>query len=880
MFAKDLGERYRDPPHTDGQAFATVVIALNSAGRDYEGGLYVVSDPWRPLTVSLAGGDAVIHRWDLQHGVEVTSGRRLSWILWLQDQAPCVTQVELHQRSFLQSAAEDGNVVAMQILGTGENGRSEEGQRWLRMAAEAGLSGAMAQLAKHLREQGQEAEALQWLQHAAGRGDAGAQSSLGMMLLQRGQLKEAEECEWLEEAAELGNPVAQHDLGMALYTNALGRIGSESSSMEKRKGYKTTPMLALSVVKANGDLVGTFHEPPDSLVLQLQQSIHARGGPAPPFQRLLCGPRELGATESLSSLREEDTTLQLLVVVPEGRPCDVRWLEVQHTDQLLEELQVEYVEEGRTGGQAPFGVPLDKDHVLRSAVELQVVESARGYPMPSMGVAVAMVREDGYGPDCRMSLVVFEAVPQFLSETRYGLDSQAGTMLRTTKETPEVPQVLAVMLLRSTYDSVESWGIYPSMAEYQKQFAIQLRDGFEGFRGRYENYDLTELYNTSKLLQSRSGGVTNRFYFSFLNDAQWRVIGRAIRRASDREQFAQLVGSRLYQSILRGEELKSDVDGQQDESLPSIGYWPSLQVPKGSDPASLSAGCKQILKYLKDVGYCRDFQIGDFKTSEGLMEFISFVLDPVNLDATVSLMRSNNNFAPRYEQRILQAYFADSGFSSTFEDTLAENITGETTSRFGRSAVRRRAPMIWPMLTQDKVLVAAHEVNVRPTYYNEESRDVWDGNNRWLRETWLWDADPRGRPPEAKELRMDSMGQLRLPRMNSGSLSQCTNVATSEHRLCTSHEKQLTGKGLAHGFVTGPIPASKLQEFEVFALQLARSTERSTFAQPAPRSRADLPGKRCLVDVEISGREDEISKSKRLRYLRMTLGWAQEFSAK
>ena len=262
------------------------------------------------------------------------------------------------------------------------------------------------------------------------------------------------------------------------------------------------------------------------------------------------------------------------------------------------------------------------------------------------------------------------------------------TMLRTTKETPEVPQVLAVMLLRSTYDSVESWGIYPSMAEYQKQFAIQLRDGFEGFRGRYENYDLTELYNTSKLLQSRSGGVTNRFYFSFLNDAQWRVIGRAIRRASDREQFAQLVGSRLYQSILRGEELKSDVDGQQDESLPSIGYWPSLQVPKGSDPASLSAGCKQILKYLKDVGYCRDFQIGDFKTSEGLMEFISFVLDPVNLDATVSLMRSNNNFAPRYEQRILQAYFADSGFSSTFEDTLAENITGETTSRFVAKGIR------------------------------------------------------------------------------------------------------------------------------------------------------------------------------------------------
>eukprot|EP00434_Breviolum_minutum_P014727 symbB.v1.2.012986.t1/scaffold909.1/size153080/5 len=225
-YSLELGERYRDPPHTDGQAFATVVIALNTAGKDYHGGLYVVSDPHRPLTVALNAGDAVLHRWDLQHGVEVTSGERLSWILWLQDQAPCVSQVELHQRSFLRQAAEAGNVVAMQILGTGENGRTPEGRQWLQEAAEAGLPGAMMQYAKRLTESGQEVEALHWLRQAAEQGDVGAQASLGMRLL-RSSVKEAEE--WLRSAADMGNPVAQHDLGMALYTGAFGR-GPEASA--------------------------------------------------------------------------------------------------------------------------------------------------------------------------------------------------------------------------------------------------------------------------------------------------------------------------------------------------------------------------------------------------------------------------------------------------------------------------------------------------------------------------------------------------------------------------------------------------------------------------------------------------------------------------
>ncbi|CAE8708604.1 unnamed protein product, partial [Polarella glacialis] len=115
-------------------------------------------------------------------------------------------------------------------------------------------------------------------------------------------------------------------------------------------------------------------------------------------------------------------------------------------------------------------------------------------------------------------------------------------VLRTLKEIPEIPKVLAIMLLRTTYDSASDWGCFKAdMIDYQRSFSLQLRDGYQSFRGRYQNYDLSALYNTTQLLQSRSGGVTNRFYFSFLNDAQWRVIAKSIRRPGDRLRFVQVL---------------------------------------------------------------------------------------------------------------------------------------------------------------------------------------------------------------------------------------------------------------------------------------------------------------------------------------------------
>ena len=42
----------------------------------------------------------------------------------------------------------------------------------------------------------------------------------------------------------------------------------------------------------------------------------------------------------------------------------------------------------------------------------------------------------------------------------------------------------------------------------------------------------------------------------------------------------------------------------------------------------------------------------------------------MNLEATSTLMRSRG-FPPRYDQRILQAYFADRGYDSELEDELS-----------------------------------------------------------------------------------------------------------------------------------------------------------------------------------------------------------------
>jgi hypothetical protein len=67
------GERRAHDAHFDIQALATVVVGLNSAGRDFEGGLFIsagsVSTDKR--FIQMQKGDAVVHTSDLLHGVQV-----------------------------------------------------------------------------------------------------------------------------------------------------------------------------------------------------------------------------------------------------------------------------------------------------------------------------------------------------------------------------------------------------------------------------------------------------------------------------------------------------------------------------------------------------------------------------------------------------------------------------------------------------------------------------------------------------------------------------------------------------------------------------------------------------------------------------------------
>eukprot|EP00746_Dinoflagellata_sp_MGD_P139265 gnl/MRDRNA2_/MRDRNA2_72747_c0_seq2.p1 gnl/MRDRNA2_/MRDRNA2_72747_c0~~gnl/MRDRNA2_/MRDRNA2_72747_c0_seq2.p1 ORF type:complete len:261 (-),score=49.81 gnl/MRDRNA2_/MRDRNA2_72747_c0_seq2:17-799(-) len=198
----------------------------------------LVTDPDLLHFLQLRAGDAVLHRWDLQHGVQVNRGKRLSWILWLQDSAPCVDQEELHRRPFLRKSAEEGNVIAMSILGSGASGRTLDGQQWLRRAADAGLPKAMAQLGASTEGP----EARRWLLMAAERGDTNAQANVGLLSFREGNLEDAKA--WLKRAASAGHATAQNELGMILLTGAAGSsepnpyAGASWLSKAARQGHR------------------------------------------------------------------------------------------------------------------------------------------------------------------------------------------------------------------------------------------------------------------------------------------------------------------------------------------------------------------------------------------------------------------------------------------------------------------------------------------------------------------------------------------------------------------------------------------------------------------------------------------------------------------
>ena len=208
------------------------------------------------LPIKLAPGDLIAHSFDLQHGVEVSAGKRCSVVLWFTDSiASCrdktrpwyVAAAERGEPDaqynlgrnldragsdprrairLLRSAAEQGSFVAMNDLaGMLMAGRGcpnatpdlVEAEGWLRRAAGQGFHRSMVGLARIHAGRGERGLALEWLTRAAEqRAEPETCYKLGMAHLYglSGTAVNADLGErWLREAAEMGHPRAQAEVG-------------------------------------------------------------------------------------------------------------------------------------------------------------------------------------------------------------------------------------------------------------------------------------------------------------------------------------------------------------------------------------------------------------------------------------------------------------------------------------------------------------------------------------------------------------------------------------------------------------------------------------------------------------------------------------------
>ena len=209
------------------------------------------------LPIRLTPGDVVAHSFDLQHGVEVSGGRRCSVILWFTNSvSSCRDRTRPWYESaaaqghpdaqynlgraldragsdprramaLLRSAAQQGSFVAMNDLGgmlMAGRGCPDavpdlaEAETWLRRAAAQGFHRSMVGLARLHAQKGEDEEAIRWLSQAAEqRAEPEVCFKLGMAHLHglSGTTVDAARGEkWLREAAEMGHPTAQAELGM------------------------------------------------------------------------------------------------------------------------------------------------------------------------------------------------------------------------------------------------------------------------------------------------------------------------------------------------------------------------------------------------------------------------------------------------------------------------------------------------------------------------------------------------------------------------------------------------------------------------------------------------------------------------------------------
>ena len=177
------GARRRHPMHFDIRAGATVVVGLSEQSADFGGGLYVSGGGGERRWLPIRKGDAVMHQSDLLHGVDVTSGTRWSWVLWLRD-AEGGDPAGWHAAEAARGEAVPAYLMAHR---DGASRRLE----WLRASAKAGFPRAMNELgvllavepdspSRSARDAG-----TMWLRRAARAQEPDAHYNLGLLSLRQ-----------------------------------------------------------------------------------------------------------------------------------------------------------------------------------------------------------------------------------------------------------------------------------------------------------------------------------------------------------------------------------------------------------------------------------------------------------------------------------------------------------------------------------------------------------------------------------------------------------------------------------------------------------------------------------------------------------------------
>jgi len=224
------GERLLNPNHFDMEAFVTMVVALSNR-TEHSGGIYVQAEPRassRKL-VLMDAGDALMHQYDLNHGVAVGSGSRYSLVIWVASDGPACRE---GRSPWYEVDAAKGDADAQWNLGhlhkRGERGYQKDlagAAAWYYKSASQDHPGAMNNLGLILEESDEAAVAVpkesrgpdMWFRRSAEAGEANGQLNFARRLEAAGDAAQA--ASWYAQAAVQGTPKA-----MVLLAEAWGSL--------------------------------------------------------------------------------------------------------------------------------------------------------------------------------------------------------------------------------------------------------------------------------------------------------------------------------------------------------------------------------------------------------------------------------------------------------------------------------------------------------------------------------------------------------------------------------------------------------------------------------------------------------------------------------